>query len=65
MEIDETIKRPEEQNSVKISISGKGTWSGEIKCYSSTIDDAMMKALQKAKELEIIIMEKNNKNKGE
>ena len=46
-------------NSVKISVNAKGLYSGEVKVYAGTIDEAMTKALLKAKELEILIAEKN------
>lgn len=49
----------EEPNSVKIAINKDGKYSGEVKCYAATIEDAMIKATEKAKELEIIIQEKN------
>ncbi|MDO8623100.1 MAG: hypothetical protein Q7R52_02545 [archaeon] len=46
-------------HSVQISISQKGKWSGEVKIYDENPDNAMKYALLKAKELEIIIKEKN------
>jgi len=50
------IERPD---SVEISINAKGHYSAKIKAYASTIDEAMRLSLAKAKELEIIIKERN------
>ena len=58
----ESVKKEnigEEPNSCKISINAKGQFSGEIKVYASTIEEAKKKALAQAKELEILINEKN------
>ena len=52
------VKR-EENNSIEISINARGKFSGTIKVYAATIDEAMTKATQKARELEQIIKEKN------
>ena len=49
----------EKSDSVKISINAKSCWSAEIKVYSDSVDDAMVKALVKAKEMEALIKEKN------
>lgn len=58
--MDEEINKIGEQpNSCKISINAKGQWSGEIKAYSETIEEAVKIALGKAAELEILIKEKN------
>ena len=55
----EEIKNIENQNSCKIAINAKGQYSGEIKVYAQTINDAVTLALSKAKELEVLIAEKN------
>ena len=55
----EQTKNIENLNSCKIAINAKGQFSGEIKVYATTIEDAMAQALNKAKELEIIIKDKN------
>jgi len=49
----------EQQNSCKISVNAKGQWSGEVKVYADTIDNAMAKALEKAKELNDKIIGQN------
>jgi len=49
----------EEPNSVEISINAKGQYSGKVKVYAKTIDDAMIIAKNKAKELEDLIKIKN------
>ena len=46
-------------DSCSISINAKGQYSGEIKIYAETLNEAMEKALLKAKELEEKIKEKN------
>lgn len=46
-------------DSFSISINAKGQWSGEIKVYADSIDEAMKTALSKAKELDQIIKERN------
>ncbi len=57
MESEKTIV--EQQQSCKISVSQKGMWSGEVKVYAATIDEAMKLSLSKATELDGII-KKNN-----
>jgi len=49
----------EQPHSVKIAINAKGNWSAEIKCYAKTLEEAKQEALKQAKELEILISEKN------
>jgi hypothetical protein len=55
----EQTKTLERQNSIKISINAKRQYSGEVKVYAETIEEAMKLCLEKAKEMEIIIQEKN------
>jgi len=50
------IERP---NSVEISINAKGMWSGKVKVYADTLDEAFNKALYKATELAGIIAKQN------
>ena len=50
----------EKTDSCKIAINAKGHWSAEVKVYAEDIDKAMTTALNKAKELSIMI-EENNK----
>lgn len=54
-EIKEIGERPD---SCKVSINAKGQWSGEIKVYAETIEEAMKICLSKSAELERIIKEK-------
>ena len=49
----------EQPNSCKIAINAKGQYSGEVKVYSEFIENAMQKAILKAKELEELITKKN------
>ena len=55
----EETKTIEEQHSVKVSINAKKLFSGEVKCYGSTPEEALSRTLKLAKELEILISEKN------
>jgi hypothetical protein len=47
------------QNSVKLAVNAKGQWSGELKVYAETIDEAMKTAVKKAEELSKTISLKN------
>ena len=49
----------ENQNSVEININAKMQYSGKIKVYAKTIEEAMQKSLEQVQELEKIIKEKN------
>jgi hypothetical protein len=49
----------EQPHSTEISINAKGMWSGCVKCYGMTAEDAFQTALIKALDLEKIIKEKN------
>lgn len=49
----------ESQQSVEISINAKGQYSGKVKVYATTIDDAYNQALLKAAQLEELIKKKN------
>ncbi len=53
-------KQVEQPHSVEISINAKGQFSGKVKCYATTPEEAMMQAKAKADELEALIKEKNN-----
>lgn len=59
MEQKPETKQIEQPHSTEISINQKGNWSGSIKCYGSTPDDAFQTALKKALDLEKLIKEKN------
>jgi len=61
MEAEQETK--EKLNSVEISINAKGQFSGKVKVYADTINEAMQLATLKAGELEIIIKEKNGEEK--
>ena len=54
------IETKDKTNSVEISINAKGLFSGKVKVYAETIEEAMTKALAKAAELEVLIGEKND-----
>ena len=56
-------KNNEQRSSCEININAKGQFSGKIKSYGDTIDEAMTSALCKATELEMIIGEKNGLTK--
>lgn len=47
------------QSSVEISINAKGLWSGKVKAYADTVEEAQELALEKASTLETKIVEKN------
>jgi len=55
----ETEKTIEQQQSVEIAVNAKGQWSGKVKIYSETIEDAYMKAHLFGEQLERKIKEKN------
>lgn len=50
----------EQPNSVEISVNAKGQWSGKVKVYAETINDAMTLAKSKAETLNDWIKAKNN-----
>lgn len=49
----------EQPNSVEISINAKGQYSGKVKVYAYTVNEAMLSAKKKALELEDLIRSKN------
>ena len=58
--MEEEVKNVGERpDSCKISINAKGLFSGEVKVYAETIEEAMKKALAKAKELNEVIRAQN------
>ena len=50
------------QSSVELSVNAKGLWSGKVKVYADTIEEAFTLAEQKARVLAFAIEEKNNGN---
>ncbi len=58
----EERKNIEHLNSVKIAINAKLQYSGEVKVYAETIEEAMKKATEKSVELAVLINEKNGVN---
>ncbi len=56
-EIEQVIERP---NSVEISLNAKGQYSGKVKVYADTIDEAYKSAVDKAEILEKLIRGKND-----
>lgn len=55
----EETQEVESPNSVEISINAKGAYSGKVKVYAPTIEEAMESAKKKAEELEALIRSKN------
>ena len=55
----EKTKNIENQNSCKIAINAKGQYSGKVKVYAETIEEAMELSLLKAKELYGVISHQN------
>jgi hypothetical protein len=51
--------RTEQPNSVEISINAKGQYSGKIKVYAETIDEAYALAIAKSNDLNTLIKQKN------
>ena len=49
----------ESRNSVEMSVNAKGQWSGKVKSYAPTIEEAYNKTKAKAEELEKLIKDKN------
>lgn len=49
----------EQHNSVEISINAKGLYSGKVKVYAESIDEAYKKALAYSKDLNKLIKGKN------
>ena len=47
------------QSSVEISINAKGLWSGKVKAYADTVEEAQQLALSKANDLNDKIVAKN------
>ena len=47
-------------NSVEISINAKGQFSGKVKVYAHTIEEAMIKGKKHAEELEKYVKFKND-----
>ncbi|MHA1827925.1 MAG: hypothetical protein ACTSX6_04675 [Candidatus Heimdallarchaeaceae archaeon] len=50
------IERP---NSVEISINAKGQYSGKVKCYEDTIEEAFNKAKEYSDKLKELIKQQN------
>ena len=55
----ETKQNIETPNSVEISVNAKQKYSGKVKVYGDTIDNAMEQALIKSAELQRLISIKN------
>lgn len=65
MEEEQILEQQPDQNSVEISINAKGKYSGKIKVYAKTSEEAMNDALQKAKQLEELIKVKNDESSND
>ena len=57
--MEDSVQVEERPNSVKISVNAKGLWSGEVKAYANTTDEAMKEAIVKAELLSDLIKTKN------
>lgn len=55
----ENEKHIEDIHSVEISINAKRQFSGKVKCYGNTPEEAMTRTTKLAAELEALIIEKN------
>ena len=44
----EKLEQTEQPHSTEISINAKGMWSGKVKCYGNTPNDAYDEAIKKA-----------------
>ena len=55
----EETKVIEQPNSVKLAINAKGNFSGEVKVYAKTIEEALKKCTEISKSVETLIKEKN------
>lgn len=49
----------ERPNSCEINISTKGIFSGSVKCYADTLENAFEETKKRAMELEAFLKEKN------
>ena len=57
--MEQTNIQTEQPNSTEISINAKGQYSGKVKVYAKTIEEAYSTALTHAEKLEGIIKGKN------
>ena len=53
------ITRVESPHSVKFAVNAKGLWSGEVKVYGQTPDEAYKASLELANKVENLIRTKN------
>ena len=58
--MEESKQQVEQPNSTEISINAKGQYSGKVKCYATTIEEAYLKAKEYAAKIEELIKAKNN-----
>jgi len=49
----------EKPNSCEISINAQGKYSGKVKAYAATVEEAVELAVVKAQQLETLIKQKN------
>ena len=59
----EETKVIEQPNSCKIAVNAKGLWSGEVKVYARTIDEALSTSVSRAETLADLIRTKNGLGK--
>jgi hypothetical protein len=58
-QVNSTREMHESQSSVEVSVNSKGLWSAKVKAYADTTEEAMLTALNKAKDLDTLIRSKN------
>lgn len=61
--MEEKINVLEQQQSVEISINAKGQYSGKVKVYGETIEEAYVKSVDYSQELAKLIKSKNEAKK--
>lgn len=57
--MEEETKQSERPDSCELSINAKGQYSGKVKVYAETIDEALQRCIEKAGEVEQLIRAKN------
>ena len=63
METEKEITEIEKPNSVEISINAKGQYSGKVKVYGKTIDEAFEESIIYSEKLNTLIKLKNGEQK--
>ena len=58
-QVNSTREMHESQSSVEVSVNSKELWSAKVKASADTTEEAMLIALNKAKDLDTLIRSKN------